>query len=549
MIFLETAEGDLSKKSMVKIKSSIIFICPQRPSLFFPLMFPPNGSLLLLLFLFVIASMTSRVTARSSLDTLLPLEDKYQTTKSWIDSEDPFSNGQLLGSDAQEKRRQELYGHLFGRLSPWNQDYVQTLLTGDLRGEEDQRFVDFSKAGTYYGEDSASAIPYPQEWLSSIKENSNLSELNSLKYDATRRGITTKNLAARLLPTDQHAFENPLLPGEGDTFDYLQMSAVWVGTPVYILAETRDRVWDLVLTPDFIAWVKSEGIALTDENFLQDWSAAASKKLVAITKTATPLQKEQGELLSLAYVGACFPQGHSASTIMVPNADQDHHAKMEEISMDPQAIAPIPLSLTPHHMADIMETLIGRPYGWGGMDFNNDCSAELKNLFLPFGIYLPRHSSDQMAVGQVIDKSADSYEDRLSYLVDYGKPFLSLIYIGKYPGEDPKYYSVLDDTSHQPLLAMTYQNLWGLRPASGTPRRAIIGRATFFPLLLEYPEDNTLLSLANRSLFQISDLSQFPSQDFLSRTPAASSILGLSKKEALSTHLKSLMSPEDRGAF
>ena len=32
---------------------------------------------------------------------------------------------------------------------------------------------------------------------------------------------------------------------------------------------------------------------------------------------------------------------------------------------------------------------MGCPYGWGGMYFYNNCSAELKSLFTPFGFGYP----------------------------------------------------------------------------------------------------------------------------------------------------------------
>ncbi|MFZ4116113.1 MAG: SH3 domain-containing protein [Chthoniobacterales bacterium] len=511
-------------------------------------------SSLVALSLLLISLVSPKALARSPLDTFFPLEHYDQEITDWIDPSATSYDQELLGSDFQEKRTQELYTHLFGTLSPWSQNHVQALLASGIKHEEVQMFAEFSKAGTHYGDDSESATAYDQEWLASIQENSNLAQLDSLKYDSKCRGITTTNLAARVLPTDQHAFLNPMLPGEGDTFDYLQMSAVWVGTPVYVLATTCDGAWNLVITPDFIAWVKSEGVALADEQFVQSWSQAAQEQLVAITKTATPLQDEEGHLLSRAYVGACFPKGHSFSTMMVPSADQDHHATIQEIPVTSDMSADLPLSLTPHHMADIMGTLIGRPYAWGGMDFNNDCSAELKSLLTPFGIYLPRHSSAQVTVGTMVDKSALLPAERLSYLMDKGKPFLSLIHIGRhvmlYLGKYSHLYTA-PDGSHQPFMAMTYQNLWGLSPNALLPsRRAIIGKAVLLPLLLQYSEDTTLVSLANKSLFQICDLSEFPAESSESQIKTLSfKCFDNRSKEKAVINLKSLMCPEPRGDF
>jgi hypothetical protein len=58
-------------------------------------------------------------------------------------------------------------------------------------------------------------------------------------------------------------------------------------------------------------------------------------------------------------------------------------------------------------------------------------------------------------------------------------------------------------------MAMTYQNLWGLKPPSGNTR-SVIGKAVFFPLLLEYPEATSLESLAAKKYFHISYLDQLP---------------------------------------
>ncbi|KJV92634.1 nlpC/P60 family protein [Rickettsia bellii str. RML Mogi] len=127
----------------------------------------------------------------------------------------------------------------------------------------------------------------------------------------------------------------------------------------------------------------------------------------------------------------------------------------------------MPLDFTRHNMANLMSSLIGRPYGWGNMYFYNDCSAELKNLFTPFGIWLPRNSGAQAEFIKenfyTVDMSAATSLERLSYLMKNGKPFLTIIhieghvflYIGNYPNVHNK---------ESTLMAMTYQNIWGLRP-------------------------------------------------------------------------------------
>jgi hypothetical protein len=516
------------------------------------------------LFLFLTTSVVTSLFSGSLLDTIFPLENYSQDIAEWMHPTnlDFLCDQPLLENKVQQKRQAEFYKHYFGISSPWNEAYVQNVLSASdpnsIAEQEEQSFTQFNVASTYYGNNSPNnPIPYSQGWLDSIKANSNLVQLDSLSYAAGHRGITTANLAGRILPTEQHAYLNPTLPGEGDTFDYLQMSAVWIGTPVYVIATTKDGAWDLVLTPDFIAWVESRGVGMADATFIQNWSAAAQENLVAIIKTETPLRDPTGNLLSLTYVGTVFPKGESDSTLMVPMMDAHQHAVSQEISVSPDAMAQMPLSLTPHSIATIMSTLIGRSYGWGGMNFGNDCSAETKSLFTPFGIYLPRHSSDQVSVGAMVDEGAAAPADRLSYLMENGKPFLSLIYIGGhivlYTGNNPN----PNDPGQQPM-AMTYQNLWGLGPIppitiSNPARRAVIGKAVLFPMLLQYPEDTGLNSLAAHAAFQICDLSTFAevsSDELVQVMAVGSDSKEHAKKPVLPrVDIHSMMTPEAREDF
>jgi cell wall-associated NlpC family hydrolase len=57
--------------------------------------------------------------------------------------------------------------------------------------------------------------------------------------------------------------------------------------------------------------------------------------------------------------------------------------------------------------------LIGEAYGWGGLYQNRDCSAMVRDMFSPFGIWLPRHSEDQAREGgEFIDLTTFSPEEK-----------------------------------------------------------------------------------------------------------------------------------------
>ena len=127
------------------------------------------------------------------------------------------------------------------------------------------------------------------------------------------------NLNARVLPATDVAFYDYHLAGQDYRFDNLQMSALWAGTPVYILRETQDRAWSLVLKPHYIAWVKRNGITHVDEAFINTCATAAKKQLAAIIHTKTNVIDDQDQFQFLAYVGSLFPATQAAKNkIMIP---------------------------------------------------------------------------------------------------------------------------------------------------------------------------------------------------------------------------------------
>lgn len=471
--------------------------------------------------------------ANHNLISLFPLDKYDQTVTNWIKPDDANYDKPLLSSEMQKYHIDVFYTQYFGSSSPWSADYLKKILhqqtPNDLKTLEQSIITYFSNQNKPddqigYG---ANFRPYSQKWIDDIANNIHISQLDGLCYQEINRAIAIDNLHARSLPTDDPHFYNHKLAGQGYPFDNLQMSAIWAGTPLYILAETRDHAWSLVITPDFIAWTKTSGIARASPSFINNWQNSAKENLVAITSTQTSIVDENNQFLFSAYIGTVLPGTQTAQgmKLMVPAADSDHRAILKYAFVSPDQASSMPLVATPHHFSKLMNSMIGRPYGWGGKYFYNDCSAELKSLLTPFGIWLPRHSSDQVSVGKMIDMSAVSPEKRISYLIENGRRFLTIVYIG---GHVVMYVGNYQNPNTQTSIAMTYQNVWGLSPNPPT-RRAVIGRSVLFPMLLQYPEDTSLMSLAGKKYFQISYLDEVPERLY---------------KSAIIINLRSLMYPE-----
>lgn len=487
--------------------------------------------LLISVYLFVVPTY-----ADNDLISLFPLDNYNQTISAWIKPTDSDYNKLLLDADTQKKHQALFYEHYFGAFSPWNVVYVNSLLMQappyDLKTIEQGIVADFcnqNKPADEIGY-AENFRPHTDGWIKNIAANINISQFSNVSYRAEQRGIAIANLSARALPAEDVHFYSYKLAGEGYPFDNLQMSALWVGTPVYIIGETRDQAWSLVITPDYIAWVKSNGIARANDVFINQWTNAAKNKLAAITRTQASVIDGKGRFLFSAYIGSVFPalRTFSGLKLAVPVANENQEAVIKTAVVSSENATLIPVTVTPHHIARIMSSLIGRPYGWGGMYFYNDCSAELKSVFTPFGIWLPRHSSDQVTIGKMVDMTSAPPEQRLSYLMENGHKFMSIVYIG---GHVILYVGNYPNGNNPSLMAMTYQNVWGLSP-NPPARRAVIGQSVLFPLLLQYPEDTSLMSLAAKKYFQVSYLDQLPSN--------------IKLLQSKRMNLKSLMYPDNK---
>jgi len=450
--------------------------------------------------------------------SVFPLKNYNQTLSDWIKPNDPDYDTPLMSSVVQQQRLANFYKHTYGASSPWNPDYVKRILQApkpdDLKTNEAaliQLFNNKNKKNKEmgYGENFR---PYSENWIHKIAANINLAQFDHLQYDAKNRAIAIDNLYARVLPTDDVFFFHYKIAGQGYPFDNLQISALWAGAPVYILTQTQDHAWSLVVTSDYIGWVKSSGLARVSEAFIKTWVTRAFKQLAAITHTKTSILDSNGVFRFSAYVGSVFPVADSANTlkIMIPVADAKQQAVIEYATVNNNDAGILPIAPTKYNFSRIISTLLGRPYGWGNLYFYNDCSSELKSLMTPFGIWLPRHSSDQVYAGKLTDLSKDSPKERIEYLMERGQPFTTIVYIdghillfiGNFPNPNSDKHS---------LIPMTFQNMWGLKPDPST-RRAVIGKSVIFPMLEHFPEDSQLISQAAKKHFQMSELGETANQ-------------------------------------
>ncbi len=450
--------------------------------------------------------------------SLFPIEHYDQHFDHWIKQTDPHYQEALLSKDAQAARFLEFKRRYFGELSPWN---LLALNKEAVNNLENVTKDDITKLLKFFNNQGKSGNqlkyrlnhrPYTEAWINDLETKMNLSQFDHLSIDPSRRAITIKNSQGRALPTEEPIFYHYSIAGEGYPFDNLQSSTVWAGTPLYILGETQGKAWILVQTPDLQAWIPRSDVATVDDNFISQWTKAANKKLIAITNTQTPIIDQENNLFwNSGYLGMVFPgeENNQAWKIMIPVRDEQGNAKIHFSEISQEHGKKMPVLTTPQEFIGLMQKLIGRTYGWGGLYANNDCASELKNLMTPFGIWIPMHSSDQVNpkayTVNVVDLSNENPEARLKYLKEHGRPFTTILYVGGHVVLYLGTYPNPDDPKHQPV-ALTFQNVWALKPfnpPTGKDRRAIIGGSVLLPILSAYPEDLGLASDAGLKYFQL----------------------------------------------
>ena len=328
-------------------------------------------------------------------------------------------------------------------------------------------------------------------------------------YQDDQRAVIMENTAVRLLPTAAMYLRKS---GQGYPFDLLQNSVLWAGTPVYLLQETLDGAWSKVLAPDCCGWIRSQCVARVGSGFVRNWRRAVAREgLTAVRRTEAPvLDTGGGRFLFHTYVGAVFPRweaGGDGEGILVPVRDA-----VTGLALSRRAILPEdggvaqPWAYTPGHAAALWETLLTRPYGWGNVNFHNDCSAELKAFFAVFGLWMPRHTSGQARLGAQHDLSHLGVNDRLQALSSLGQPYRTLVW---FSGHIMLYLGPLDYRAANGAKAMgfmSYQNLWAMGVMGLPEAREIVGGSVLFPVLDWHPEAPDLHSLADRDRFVLTQL-------------------------------------------
>lgn len=323
-------------------------------------------------------------------------------------------------------------------------------------------------------------VPWSQPEWDALKANAAIGSFPSRATQA----ITLRQTDLRELPTHEGRFSKPSKDQKSDPFDYFQYSLLPPGMPLLIAHTSRDGRWHYVECPIAGGWVAAADVAIVSPDFKSEWLTGRYAALVAENVSLPGTGRGGGD--SRAGIGTILPvakQGAPGLNVLVPVAGKNGFAETAEIALGPQQAQIKPYALTPGNVAKVGNAMLGQGYGWGGTFGLRDCSAMIRDLYAPFGLWLPRNSRAQARRGSAISLAGLTAEQKAQRILVDGVPFLSLIGL---PGHITLY---IGPWRNKPAL---FHNAWGLRiiKDGNDDERLVIGRAVITSIMpgMELPE-------------------------------------------------------------
>ncbi len=410
-------------------------------------------------------------------------EEKIQTTveEKAIPAKEAqtTSKGKFLLSEKNQATMNEDYDRTY--FSVWH-----NLLPFHSSAEKVSLIFQKFAASPGYGENKKK---HSSDWIKKLRQNAALENFpNTL-----RPAMTMRSTNLRMLPTQGPHFYRPGGDINGWPFDNLQISSVAANTPILICHLSADKTWALVETSFAFGWMPAEDYALVSPEFMKIWE---SGRYAVVIKDKSSVIDEKGLFSIRTSIGQIFPlvtEKPENLEILIAVPDENNQAIIKHSQASRQVVDIKPLSFTRTNAVKIANEMIDEPYGWGGLYGNRDCSAMTRDFFAPFGIWLPRHSEDQVKnVGTYFDLQYYAPEQKEKIIVEQGVPYLTLLwrkghimfYIGEENGR-----------------ALIFHNAWGVRTRDfwGNEGRKIIGKAVITTLspgaeLYFVPRESLLLN-------------------------------------------------------
>ena len=323
--------------------------------------------------------------------------------------------------------------------------------------------------GRSYG---ANLKPLKQSFFDNMLRRSNFDNYAKLNLKA----ITLKEISLRSFPTNKPLFKNPTEAGEGFPFDYIQNSTVHMNKPILVSHYSKDKEWAYVFSSFTSGWIKRSEFVVLDKKYTDIWQKAQQ---IRITKEDVSIYKQNGKFLFKTKIGMLFAlvdENKDTYTVLTVQSSSNHNPIFVNVHISKNIAQKDILELNSNNLKTIINEVSKTNYGWGGLYGQRDCSSMLRDLYAPFGIWLPRNSSQQAKVGKIISFKDLNNDEKISLIKDKAIPFQTLLYK---KGHIVLYLGTYNDE------VIVFHNTWGIKTKKdGVEGRYLVGKPVYSTLQL-----------------------------------------------------------------
>lgn len=311
-----------------------------------------------------------------------------------------------------------------------------------------------------------------QGFFDKMYENSNFTDYSTIN----KKAITLHYANIRAFPTDRPVLLDPRKAGEGFPFDYMQISSIEANKPLFVSHCSKDKEWMYVYSSFTSGWIKSDEVVFLEDRYTD---FIEQTKHVFITKEGTPIYDRDGNFLFSSRIGMVLPyisEDEESYTVLTVGRYRGNEALYIESTISKKIANEGILEFNSENVVQIIKEVSKTDYAWGGLYGQRDCSSTIRDYFTPFGIWLPRNSSKQSIVGDVISLEGLDDGQKIALIKEKAKPFKTLLYK---KGHIMLYVGVVKNN------IILFQNVWGIKTKSwGKEGRIIIGKPIFSTLYL-----------------------------------------------------------------
>lgn len=337
----------------------------------------------------------------SAAPTVLPNVTRTMKTAGYWTGRHPAPDRVLLSSEEVRQFNARIKNEL--KLTKDILELPAQMPGSELRASLEKMWAEFKSRNYFAGDRKAPAVFYED-----VKKQMNFEELP--EQVPVQFGFIVHFADQRFYPTAQGLFGK-----KNDVdFDELQNSDLDVGTPVAVVHKSLDGQWLYVLTNITDGWVKVENVALATREQVSGFvnpQNGPSLGVVTSAKADIYLDEQLTQFYDYARMGTellVLPihkiVDNGLVEISLPVRLDDGKVSLKTGYIKNPNIHPGFLPYTPRNIIEQAFKLLNAPYGWGGMNGEQDCSRFLAEVFGTFGIKLPRNSKEQAQAGRPVQR-------------------------------------------------------------------------------------------------------------------------------------------------